>query len=180
MKFVNITYGLKGQSKQYTYLVNDNVKVGQVIFPSFRHHPDGKITATVGIVQTTNSVTSKEGINMAKMMNEKGIVPNYIATTLNKPNDVLRNENGKFMGGTSISKTEIDSNNKYVSTTPENYDNVKQSNRVLSTQDTNKQLMNEQSGSNKDINSNIEINARNGKQKYETAQEYINRFYPKK
>jgi hypothetical protein len=78
------------------------------------------------------------------------------------------------MGGTSISKTEIDSNNKYVSTTPKNYDNVKQSNRVLSTQDTNKQLMNEQSGSNKDTNTNIEVNARNGK---ETYQEYVNRFF---
>ena len=119
MKFVNITYGLKGQSKQYTYLVNDNVKVGQVIFPSFRHFPDGKITSTVGIVQTTNSVTSKEGLNMARMMNEKGIVPNYIATTLNKPTDLMR-ENGKFVSGTGISKTAINEENMYVSTTPDN------------------------------------------------------------
>lgn len=173
MKFVNITYGLKGQSKQYTYLVNDNVKVGQVIFPSFRHFPDGKITATVGIVQTTNSVTSKEGMNMAKMMSEKGIVPNYIATTLNKPTEVLR-ENGKFVGGTGIGKTEIDNNNMYVSTTPENYDNMKNTSRVTATQDINKQVMSEQSGSNKDSNTNVEINARNGK---ETYQEYVGRYF---
>ena len=173
MKFVNITYGLKGQSKQYTYLVNDNVKVGQVIFPSFRHFPDGKITETVGIVQTTNSVTSKEGMNMAKMMSEKGIVPNYIATTLNKPTEVLR-ENGKFVGGTGIGKTEIDNNNMYVSTTPENYDNMKNTSRVTATQDINKQVMSEQSGSNKDSNTNVEINARNGK---ETYQEYVGRYF---
>ena len=174
MKFVNITYGLKGQSQQYTYLVNDNVKVGQVIFPSFRHYPDGKITSTVGIVQTTNSVTSKEGINMAKMMNEKGIVPNYIATTLNKPSDVIRDNNGKFVGGTGISKTELDSSNKYVSTTPDNYDNIRDSNRVVSTQTTNENLMAEQSGSNKDTNTNYQINARNGK---ETYQDYVNRYF---
>lgn len=174
MKFVNITYGLKGESEQYTYLVNDNVKVGQVIFPSFRHKPDGKITSTVGIVQTTNSVTSKEGINMAKMMNEKGIIPNYIATTLRKPNEVFRDDNGKFIGGTGISKTELDASNRYVSTTPENYDNIKDSNRVRATQDINKQLMEEQSGSNKDTNTNVEINARNGK---ETYQEYVNRYF---
>ena len=173
MKFVNITYGLKGQSKQYTYLVNDNVKVGQVVFPSFRHFPDGKITATVGIVQTTNSVTSKEGINMAKMMTEQGIVPNYIATSLKKPTELMR-ENGKFISGTGISKTEINEENMYVSTTPENYDNVRESNKVLQTQDLNKQLAGEQSGSNKDSNTNIEVNARNGK---ETFQEYVGRFF---
>lgn len=173
MKFVNITYGLKGQSKQYTYLVNDNVKVGQVIFPSFRHFPDGKITATVGIVQTTNSVTSKEGMNMAKMMSEKGIVPNYIATTLNKPTEVLR-ENGKFVGGTGIGKTAINEDNVYISTTPENYDNMKNTSRVTATQDINKQVMSEQSGSNKDSNTNVEINARNGK---ETYQEYVGRYF---
>lgn len=179
MKFVNITYGLKGQSKQYTYLVNDNVKVGQVVFPSFRHYPDGKITATVGVVQTTNSVTSKDGINMAKMMNEQGIVPNYIATSLNKPTDIMR-ENGKFVSGTGIAKTELNDENLYASTTPENYDNVKNSNKVLSTQSVNKELAREQSPSVKNGNTNIEINARNGKERYETAQEYFDRYYPKK
>lgn len=174
MKFVNITYGLKGESKQYTYLVNDNVKVGQVLFPSFRHFPDGKITATVGIVQTTNSVTSKDGINMAKMLNEQGIVPNYIATTLNKPNDVFRDDGGKFMGGTGISKTTLNDQNQYVSTTPDNYDNVKDSNRVKATQNINIQLAEEQGGSSKTTNENIEVNARNGK---ETYQEYVNRYF---
>lgn len=174
MKFVNITYGLKGESKQYTYLVNDNVKVGQVLFPSFRHFPDGKITATVGIVQTTNSVTSKDGINMAKMLNEQGIVPNYIATTLNKPNDLMRDDGGKFMGGTGISKTTLNDQNQYVSTTPDNYDNVKDSNRVKATQNINIQLAEEQGGSSKTTNENIEVNARNGK---ETYQEYVNRYF---
>ena len=168
MKFVNITYGLKGQSKQYTYLVNDNVKVGQVIFPSFRHFPDGKITATVGIVQTTNSVTSKEGMNMAKMMSEKGIVPNYIATSLNKTN---------FQSGTGISKTMINNDNLYVATTPENYDNAKTTSKMIETKEINKQLATEQEGSNKDVNQNIEVNARNGKEKYETAQEYFGRYF---
>ena len=174
MKFVNITYGLKGQSNQYTYLVNDNVKVGQVIFPSFRHYPDGKITSTVGIVQTTNSVSSKEGINMAKMMNEKGIVPNYIATTLKKPNELFRDDGGKFIGGTGISKTELDNTNTYVSTTPDNYDNVKDSNKVQTTQRVNEDLMASQSASNKERNENVSVNARNMK---ETYQDYVNRYF---
>ena len=165
MKFVNITYGLKGESKQYTYLVNDNVKVGQVIFPSFRHYPDGKITATVGIVQTTNSVTSKEGLNMSKMMNEKGIVPNYIATSLNKTN---------FQSGTGISKTMINENNMYISTTPENYDNAKTTNKMIETKEINKELASEQEGSNKDVNKNVEINARSNKETYD---DYVGKYF---
>lgn len=165
MKFVNITYGLKGESKQYTYLVNDNVKVGQVIFPSFRHYPDGKITATVGIVQTTNSVTSKEGLNMSKMMNEKGIVPNYIATSLNKTN---------FQSGTGISKTMINENNMYVSTTPENYDNAKTTSKMIETKEINKDLASEQEGSNKDVNKNVEINARTNKETYD---DYVGKYF---
>lgn len=165
MKFVNITYGLKGESKQYTYLVNDNVKVGQVIFPSFRHYPDGKITATVGIVQTTNSVTSKEGLNMSKMMNEKGIVPNYIATSLNKTN---------FQSGTGISKTMINENNMYVSTTPENYDNAKTTSKMIETKEINKELASEQEGSNKDVNKNVEINARSNKETYD---DYVGKYF---
>lgn len=165
MKFVNITYGLKGESKQYTYLVNDNAKVGQVIFPSFRHFPDGKITSTVGIVQTTNSVTSKEGLNMSKMMNEKGIVPNYIATSLNKTN---------FQSGTGISKTMINENNMYVSSTPENYDNAKTTPKMVETKQLNEQLASEQEGSNKDVNKNIEINARNHKETYD---DYVGKYF---
>lgn len=165
MKFVNITYGLKGESKQYTYLVNDNVKVGQVIFPSFRHYPDGKITATVGIVQTTNSVTSKEGLNMSKMMNEKGIVPNYIATSLNKTN---------FQSGTGISKTMINENNMYISTTPENYDNAKTTSKMIETKEINKELASEQDGSNKDVNKNVEINARSNKETYD---DYVGKYF---
>ena len=165
MKFVNITYGLKGESKQYTYLVNDNVKVGQVIFPSFRHYPDGKITATVGIVQTTNSVTSKEGLNMAKMMSEKGIVPNYIATSLNKTN---------FQSGTGISKTMINESNMYVSATPENYDNAKLTSRITETQALNEQLATEQEGSDKDVNKNVEINVRSNKETYD---DYVGKYF---
>lgn len=165
MKFVNITYGLKGESKQYTYLVNDKVKVGQVVFPSFRHYPDGKITATVGIVQTTNSVTSKEGLNMSKMMNEKGIVPNYIATSLNKTN---------FQKDTGISKTMINENNMYVSTTPENYDHAKTTSKMIETKEINKELASEQEGSNKDVNKNVEINARTNKETYD---DYVGKYF---
>lgn len=165
MKFVNITYGLKGQSKEYTYLVNDNVKVGQVLFPSFRHLPDGKITTTVGIVQTTNSITSKEGLTMAKMMNEKGIVPNYIATSLNKSNNI---------SGTGISKTMINNDNLHVATTPENWENAKQTSRVIETRAINQDLAREQSGSYKETNNNIDVNARNYRETYE---EYYKKFY---
>lgn len=173
MKFINLTYGLKGQSKQYTYLVNDNVKVGQVVFPAFRHLPDGKIAKTVGIVQTTNSVTSKDGINMAKMMNEKGIVPNYITTNLNKPNEVFRDESsGKFIKGTSL-QTEIGADGNYVAKSPDNWENVKTTNRVSSMQDMNAQLVSSQPASNKEQNANIDVNGRGNK---ETFQEYVNKF----
>jgi len=163
MKFINLTYGLKGESKQYTYLVNDNVKVGQVVFPSFRHKPDGKICGTVGIVQTTNSVTSKSGIEMSKMMESKGITPNYMVTsgTLKVGNDVMKDENGRFVGGSGISKTQVNEENLYVSTTPDNYnpDNA----RAKSTQEMNKQLMANQQETRKE--------------QYEPYDKYVSRYY---
>lgn len=142
MKFVNITYGLKGDSEQYTYLVNDNVKVGQVIFPAFKHKPDGKITSTVGIVQTTNKVTSKMGITMAQMMNDKGIVANYIATNSREMNNKIERDmsSGKFVGGSGYAKTERNDEGIYVSTNPENYEN-KTDNRREQMQQLNADLV---------------------------------------
>lgn len=168
MKFVNVTYGLKGDTKQYTYIVNDNVKVGQVIFPSFRHLPDGKITATVGIVQTTNRVTSKEGISMARLMEEKGIVANYIAlNSKNIRDNKQRDEKGQFVGGTGYSKTEKNEYGLYASTTPENYENAP-SQKKDTMQELNIQLANNQEQSNKRetfdsyVNQYFDVNSRKG------------------
>lgn len=51
MKFANVTYGTHGDTKEYTYLVNDNVKAGEVLQPSVIHYKSGKVFATTGIAQ---------------------------------------------------------------------------------------------------------------------------------
>ena len=51
MKFANVTYGTHGDSAEYTYLVNDNVKAGEVLQPSVIHYQSKKVFATTGIVQ---------------------------------------------------------------------------------------------------------------------------------
>ena len=38
MKFANVTYGTHGDSAEYTYLVNDNVKAGEVLQQSVIHY----------------------------------------------------------------------------------------------------------------------------------------------
>lgn len=175
MKLINITYGLKGQSNEYTYLVDGDAKVGQIVFPAFRHLPDGKIAKTVGIIQSTNSLTSKQGINMSKILNEKGVVVDYIGTKLNKQTQVPRGDDGRFVGGTGFSKTIKNDNGKYVSTTPDNYDNAKNSSKVVETQQLNEKLVSYQEASTKE-NGYVDVSRRGN---VETYEEYTNRYFNK-
>lgn len=124
MKIINVTYGLKGDNeKKYTYLVNDNVRNGQVVFPNVKHYKSGKVYGTVGIVQNS----FKEGSRSAKQA----------------VNDL--ENSGKTLTGTAItgkgainqmgaiSKTQKGDNNLYVGTdkTVENYDTQKKDNPYI-------------------------------------------------
>lgn len=52
-KFAKVTYGTKGDTAEYTYVVNDNVRTGDWIQPSVKHYISGKIFGTTGIIQST-------------------------------------------------------------------------------------------------------------------------------
>ena len=64
MKIVRLTYGVhigKRVKKEYAYLANDNVKVGDIVQPNVNHAKSGKLFATTGVIQGTNKTTSVGG-----------------------------------------------------------------------------------------------------------------------
>lgn len=94
MKFANVTYGTHGDSAEYTYLVNDNVKAGEVLQPSVIHYQSKKVFATTGIVQNfPESVSSSVEGKVVQVQTGKdmGI------------SDRIGGEKGRFAG--SYSKT---------------------------------------------------------------------------
>lgn len=74
-KFANITYGTKGDTEQYTYIVNDSVRTGDFIHPSVKHPKSGKVYGTTGIIQSTAKETSKTGQKIKQEMQSKGAEP---------------------------------------------------------------------------------------------------------
>jgi len=60
-KFANVTYGTGGATKEYTYVVNDSVRLGDIIQPSVVHYKSKKVFGTTGIVQSTAKETSTVG-----------------------------------------------------------------------------------------------------------------------
>lgn len=52
MKFANVTYGTHGDSAEYTYLVNDNVKAGEVLQPSVIHYQSKKVLLLRALCRT--------------------------------------------------------------------------------------------------------------------------------
>lgn len=72
-KFANVTYGLHGGKKQYTYVVNDKTRAGDIIHPSVKHHRSGKIFGTTGIVQSAVKDKSKTGEQMKSTL-ERGLM----------------------------------------------------------------------------------------------------------
>lgn len=60
-KLAQVTYGLDGQGEPYTYVVNDNVRAGQVINPIVKHYKSGNTFATTGIIQASVQRDSVRG-----------------------------------------------------------------------------------------------------------------------
>ncbi len=124
MKIINLTYGLKGENqRKYTYLVNDNVRNGQVVFPNVKHYQSGKIYGTVGIVQNTYNQNSRQGKKAVNDLENEGKTLSGTAIT----GKGATNE----MGG--ISQTEKSADGLYVGTdkTINNYDTQKKDNPYI-------------------------------------------------
>lgn len=73
-KFANVTYGTKGNTAQYTYLVNDTVNAGDIIQPSVKHYKSGTIFGTTGIVQGTAKEMSAKGKQIRSELSSSGKV----------------------------------------------------------------------------------------------------------
>lgn len=88
MKFAQVGYGSQGQGKGktengYTYIVNDNVKVGTVLQPSVIHYKNGKIFATTGIVVgTENSLSTQKGQKVRRELFDNGKTVSDLAEAL--------------------------------------------------------------------------------------------------
>lgn len=70
MKFVDVTYGTKGDTGLYTYAVNNSVRVGDILQVSVRHYKNGKIFGTTAIAQKTGSQNSVQGQEMKQQAQE--------------------------------------------------------------------------------------------------------------
>ena len=154
MKVINITYGLKGEKpKKYSYLVNDNIRNGQVVFPNVKHYQSGKIYGTVGIVQNSYKYGGRKAQGEIAEIEEQG--KNLTGTIANK---------GGYNPMGSISKTEKNEKGLYVGTenTINNYDTQKNENPYI--QDK------KQEAANKRVSEESE-------QEYETADSYLARYY---
>ena len=97
-KIVDVTYGTEGKSNLYSYVVNDNVRVGQVINPSVKHYRSGLIFGTTAIIQKTANENSVAGKKM-KAQSPVELAQVETARGLN----IRRNEiggTGKFQSAT--------------------------------------------------------------------------------
>lgn len=75
MKIARLTYGVHNGDRvkrEYAYLVNDNVKVGDIVQPTVNHAKSGTLFATTGIIQKTNKPTSKEGRQLVEQLGQTG------------------------------------------------------------------------------------------------------------
>ena len=149
MKIINLTYGLKGENpKKYSYLVNDNVRNGQVVFPNVKHYESGKIYGTVGVVQNTYSASGK---------NAKDVITDLESKGKNITGTVAEGKGINQMG--SISKTEKNENGLYVGTekTINNYDTQKNENPYI--QERKQQAANQRIS-----------------EEYQTSDDYVSQF----
>lgn len=72
-KFANVTYGTKGDTALYTYLVNDTVNAGDIIQPSVKHYKSRKIFGTTAIVQNTAKEMSVKGKQIQRVLSGKQV-----------------------------------------------------------------------------------------------------------
>lgn len=70
MKFVDVTYGTKGDTERYTYAVNNSVRVGDILQVSVKHHTSKKIFGTTAIAQKTASENTAVGQEMKQKAEE--------------------------------------------------------------------------------------------------------------
>lgn len=166
MKLVKVTFGLKGtEPRQYTYLVENNVRAGQVIFPSVKHYQSGKIFGTVGIAQRTANEDSRNGRAMKQEMFEKGINAVGQALTGGESQANIRSQAGQgFM------QTQKGANGQYVGTEKSinQYDRDSAKAMYMKTQTARAGVMKRT----EEITSRESL----GKQPYENYKDYYSRF----
>lgn len=104
-KFAEVTYGTKGQSKRYTYVVNDNVRTGDFLHPTVKHSRSGKLYATTGIVQKLNKTTSKQGQEKSALLEAKGVEAEEALTSRDIGAKRLRDKSGAFQRDGGMGKT---------------------------------------------------------------------------
>lgn len=104
-KLAQVTYGTQGDTGQYTYVVNDNVRTGDYIHPSVKHYKSGKIFGTTGIVQSTAKETSKTGQELKQELQSKGIEPTRAYTGKEVGAKAEKDARGRFVGGSGLGKT---------------------------------------------------------------------------
>lgn len=110
-KLAQVTYGTNGDTGQYTYVVNDNVRTGDYIHPSVKHYKSGKIFGTTGIVQSTAKETSKTGQELKQAIenktdrNGKPIELQRAYTGKEVGAKAEKDASGRFVGGSGLGKT---------------------------------------------------------------------------
>lgn len=77
-KFATVGYGSEGQglgktTDGYTYVVNDNVRTGDMLQPSVKHSGNGAIFATTGKVLGMTKENSAKGKQTKAELQSKGI-----------------------------------------------------------------------------------------------------------
>lgn len=103
-KFANVTYGTKGDTALYTYLVNDTVNAGDIIQPSVKHYKSGKIFGTTAIVQNTAKEMSVKGKQIRSELSSSGKVAQEVLSGKQVGAERAR-ANGKFVGTPSPKPT---------------------------------------------------------------------------
>lgn len=118
-KFARVTYGSHGDTKEYTYVVNDNVRTGDYINPSVKHYISGTIFGTLGIVQSTAkqnaSNTAKVEEELAKRADETGkqIHLAELKTGREVGAKFARGEKGQFNEKTGLGRPVKGPDNRY-------------------------------------------------------------------
>lgn len=56
-----VTYGTHGQSNRYIYVVSDNVRTKQKIYPTVKHYKNGALFPTTAVVENTYKTTGATG-----------------------------------------------------------------------------------------------------------------------
>ncbi len=125
-KLAEVTYGLGGEGRKYTYVVNDNVRVGQVLNPSVKHYKSGKIFGTTAIVQNTKKDTPGRRGEVKNLDGEPVQVEQALTAKETGAQAAARGQGGRFAGKQSatggagaISKDPT--SGRYVAEDPSNF-----------------------------------------------------------